>query len=75
MTDLLKQAIERIRALPDEQQDEVARVLLRIVDAESEPVALSQGDRLAIERSKAAAARGEFASDDEVRAAWASFGR
>jgi predicted transcriptional regulator len=74
MTELLEQAVERIRALPSDQQDELARVLLRLADAEQEPVPLSQHERSAIAVSKAAAARGEFATDEEVRAVWTSYG-
>ena len=38
------------------------------------PVALSADDRSAIAASKAAAARGEFATDAEVRVTWAKHG-
>jgi len=39
------------------------------------PVSLAPAEREAIAKSKAAAARGEFATDDEVRAVWAKHGR
>jgi hypothetical protein len=39
------------------------------------PVLLTQEERDAVTRSKAAAARGDFATDDEVRAVWAKHGR
>ncbi len=71
MTDLLEKAVARIRALPSDQQDELAVILLRLADAEPEPVALSAAERAAISTSKAAAARGDFATDDEVKALWA----
>ncbi len=35
---------------------------------------LSAAERAAITTSKAAAARGEFATDEEVRAIWAGYG-
>jgi hypothetical protein len=38
---------------------------------EETPVALSTDERAAIAASKAGAARGEFATDDQVRAVWA----
>jgi hypothetical protein len=72
MTKLLEQAVERVRALPDDQQDELARVLLHLTNAE--PVPLSKDERNAIAASKAQASRGEFATDDEVRSVWASYG-
>jgi hypothetical protein len=40
-------------------------------DDETAPVPLSPDERAAIEASKAAAARGEFATDEQVRAIWA----
>ena len=74
MTDLLEQAVKVVRALPSDQQDELARVLLRLADADHEPVSLSDDERRAIATSKAAAARGDFATEEEVSAAWASYG-
>jgi hypothetical protein len=38
------------------------------------PVLLSADERAAIATSKAAAARGEFATDEQVRAIWAKHG-
>ena len=38
------------------------------------PVVLSPDERKAIARSKAAAGRGEFATDDQVQAVWAKHG-
>lgn len=74
MTKLLEKAVERVRALPSEQQDELARVLLHLVDTQEEPVPLSAEERAAIAESKGAAARGDFATDEEVRAVWAGYG-
>jgi hypothetical protein len=74
MTKLLDQAIERVRALPPETQDDFARVLLSLADDEAEPIVLTGEERAAIAVSKAAAERGDFASDDEVRGGWAKHG-
>ena len=52
-------------------QDGVARLVLEIARSEAAPIALTGAERAAIAASRAAAARGEFASDDEVRAVWA----
>ena len=41
---------------------------------ESSVVALSTEERSAIAASKAAAARGEFATDEQVRSVWAKHG-
>ena len=57
-------------------QDDIARmILLLAAEDEPEPVELSPDERDAIAVSKAAAARGEFATDEQVRAVWAKFGQ
>jgi hypothetical protein len=71
MTTLLDRAMEAARGLSPEMQDEVARLVLKIADGEGAPIALTAEERAAIAASRAAAARGEFASDDEVRVVWA----
>jgi hypothetical protein len=72
MTKLLDQALEAARRLSPEAQDDIARVVLRLAgtDDEAPPVALSPEERAAVLASKAAAARGEFATDKQVRAVW-----
>jgi hypothetical protein len=75
MTTLLDQALEAVRVLPPDEQDDIARIILQLAHAgDVAPVALSPDERAAIEKSKAAAARGEFATDEEVRAVWAKHG-
>jgi hypothetical protein len=74
MTKLLEQAVEAVRVLPAQAQDDIARVILRLAGQEEPQVILSAEERAAIDRSKAAAARGEFASDEQVRAVWAKHG-
>ena len=72
MTKLLDDAMEVARTLPDDTQDSIARVVLRLTGNDDEaPVPLSPGERAAIATSKAAASRGDFATDDQVRAVWA----
>jgi hypothetical protein len=74
MTKLLEQALEAVRALPPEAQDDIARVVFQLARDEEPPVPLSAAERDAIDRSKAAAARGEFATDDQVRDLWQKHG-
>ncbi|AWN54565.1 hypothetical protein [Methylobacterium sp. 17Sr1-1] len=74
MTELLEKAIERVRSFPPKAQDDFARVLLRLTGEETEVVALTEDEQAAIAASKAAAARGDFATDEEVRAVWATYG-
>ena len=75
MTKLLDEALDAARNLPPDDQDDIARVVLRLAGTDDErPVALSPEERAAIAASKAAAARGEFATDEQVRAAWVKHG-
>jgi hypothetical protein len=75
MTKLLDQAVEIARSLPSDAQDDIARVVLQLVGSDdAPPVALSDDERRAIAASKEAAARGEFATDAEVRAIWSKHG-
>ncbi len=57
-------------------QDDIARIMLRLAGApdDTAPVALSPEERSVVAASKSAAARGDFATDDQVRAAWAKHG-
>jgi predicted transcriptional regulator len=72
MTKLLEQAVEAARSLPPDVQDEIARLVLQLTGADDQsPVELSPAEHSAIDRSKAAAERGEFATDAEIRAVWA----
>ena len=74
MTKLLDRALEAARSLPSEAQDDIARVVLQLIGDEAVPVKLSPDEQAAIAASKEAAARGEFATDAQVRAVWAKHG-
>jgi predicted transcriptional regulator len=75
MTKLLDQALEAARTLPPATQDDIARVILRLAGSDDQaPVPLTPEEEAAIDTSKAAAARGEFATDQEVSAVWANHG-
>jgi hypothetical protein len=75
MTKLLDRAVEAARRLPPDAQDGIAHVVLRLTGAEDEPaVPLTPNEEAAITASKAAASRGEFATDEQVRAMWAKHG-
>ena len=75
MTKLLDQALEVARGLPSDVQDDIARIVLQLAGSdEASPAALSADERSAIAKSKDAAVRGEFASDEQVRAIWAKHG-
>ncbi len=75
MTRLLDRAVEVARSLPATEQDDIARIVLQLAgDQDRERVMLSPDEREAIAISKAAAARGEFASDEQVQAVWSKHG-
>lgn len=74
MTKLLDQAIAAARDLPADLQDNIAQMVLDMAARSAEPFALTPDERAAIDLSKAAAARGEFATDEQVRAVWAKHG-
>ena len=76
MTKLLERALEAARVLPPDAQDDIARIVLRLVGADDDgpPIPLTAEERAAVAASKAAAERGEFATDDQVRAVWAKHG-
>lgn len=75
MTKLLDRAVEAARNLPNHAQDDIARMVLQLTgDREDIAVPLSAAERGAIDESKAAAARGEFATDEQVQAVWAKHG-
>ncbi len=55
-------------------QDEVARVVLAFVGDDHGLYQFTPEEATELDESEAAAARGEFATDEEVRALWAKHG-
>jgi hypothetical protein len=74
MTKLLEQAVETVRGLPPEVQDDLARILLQLAGKDQPLVQLSAAEAASFEESLAQADRGEFATDEQVRAIWAKRG-
>lgn len=74
MTVLLEHAVESLRNLPDETQDALARLLLQFAGVDQPPLELSPEDAASFEESLTQAGRGDFASDDQVRAIWDKHG-
>lgn len=76
MTDLMDRAVKSVKALPPETQDELARMMLLAAGEEVEPgevYKLTEEDKAAIAESRAQAARGEFATDEQLQAHRAKF--
>lgn len=74
MTKLLEQAFEAARSLPPAMQDEMARVIMAMTGEELPVVQLTPEEEASFEQSLAQAERGEFATDDQVRAIWTKHG-
>jgi hypothetical protein len=74
MTKLLEHAVETLRGLSPEMQDDLARMLLQLVGEEQSPVQLTAEEEASFEESIAQAKRGDFATDEQVRAIWAKHG-
>jgi hypothetical protein len=74
MTKLLDQAIAKVRELPEEEQERAAQSLMIFADlAKQGTYKLSAEERAGIAESKSQASRGEFATDEEVEAAYRRF--
>jgi hypothetical protein len=74
MTKLLEQAVEAVRSLPAEMQDDLARILLQLAGEDQPVIQLSAKEEASFAESLAQADRGEFATDEHVRAIWAKHG-
>ena len=68
MTKLLEQAVDSVRALPPEVQDELARLLLQVAGKEQPIIQLTPEERADIAEADAEIARGEFATDEQISA-------
>jgi hypothetical protein len=75
MTKLLEQALEAVRRLPPDVQDEIARAMLTLAGDEGEPEAIDPAHLSDVLESLAEARRREFATDAEVEAAFRRFSR
>ena len=71
MTKLLDEAIEKIREMPEADQELAAEVLLNIAAKKHEPIPLDEETRAAIRQGIEQANRGEFVSDEEMVAFFA----
>lgn len=74
MTDLLERAVEAARNQSPTMQDDIARVVLALTGDDRRVIQLTPEEDAALAASEDAASRGEFASDEEIRALWAKYG-
>ena len=68
MTKLLEHAVDSVRALPAEVQDELARLLLQVAGEEQPVISLTSAERAELAKADAEIARGEFATNERMRA-------
>jgi hypothetical protein len=75
MTKLLAKALEAVRQLPPDSQDEIARAMLVLAGDEGEPEDIDPAHVTDVLASLAEARRRKFATEDEVEAAFRRFDR
>lgn len=75
MTRLLEQAMETVSVLPDDVQDELARILLQFAGLDQPPIQLTAEEDADLAEADAEVSRGEFATDEEIAAMWTKHGR
>ena len=75
MTKLLQRALEAVRLLPPEAQDEIAQAMIHLAAGEREPEQVDPAHLTAILEGLGQSQRREFASEAEVEAAFRRFDR
>jgi hypothetical protein len=75
MTELLTRAFAAAAALPESQQDEIARILLGLAGVEPPTCRLTAEEHADLEQADAEVARNETISLNEARALWAKHDR
>jgi predicted transcriptional regulator len=73
MTKLLEQAVEAVRALSAEEQNHIAQAMLRLAALEEELEEIDPAHLPAVMEGLAQAEAGQFATDEEVEAAFRRF--
>jgi hypothetical protein len=73
MTDLMQKALAAVRNWPGDRQDEAAALLLAMDRMGPDAYRAGPEELAAIDAALAEVARGEFASDADVEAAFAHF--
>ena len=72
MTDRLEKAVAKARVLAPEMQDEIARLMLAVVG--DSVYRFTPEEEAEQDAADAEEARGEYATEAEVRAIWAKYG-
>lgn len=74
MTKLLEHAIEKIKGLPAEKQDDAAQLLINISEEDQSPYVLTNEERVDVRAALQEIERGEFATEKEMVALWKKCG-
>jgi len=74
MTKLLDEAVAAARNLPAAMQDDLARVIIALAGGEPALIRLSAEEEASFDDSFAEAERGEFATEEQIRAIWSKHG-
>jgi hypothetical protein len=74
MTKLLEQAVERVTALPEADQDMAAEFLLGFADPGAQRTHLTPEQVQEVELARDEARQGKFASTEKMHALWRRFG-
>lgn len=74
MNQLLKKAMTAVEALPPEEQEDIARLVLSLANKDMEAEDIDPSHLPSVLTGLSQADRGEFASDDEVAATFRRFG-
>jgi Ca2+-binding EF-hand superfamily protein len=75
MTKLLDKALAAAKRLQPNDQDEIARAMLNLMDADDEPEEIDPAHLAGVLEGLAQARRRQFATDEEVEAAFRRFDR
>jgi DNA-binding TFAR19-related protein (PDSD5 family) len=75
MTELLAKALEAVRQLSPDEQDEIARAMLSMAGDEAEPEEIDPAHLTDVLESLAQAKRREFSTEAEIEAIFRRFDR
>ena len=75
MNQLLERALTAVQRLPAEEQDEIARLMLSLAERENSPEDIDPAHAPDVTESLEQMRRGQYASETEIKSAFARFER
>ena len=75
MNQLLDRALSAVRNLPEEEQDDIARLMLNLAERSGSPEPIDPAHLPGVLEGLDQFRRGEFANDEQVEAAFKRFDR